>query len=348
MKKTVRSRAPLRLGFAGGGTDVSPYCDQFGGCVLNATIDLYAHCTIVLDEKASEIQFDALDMGKSEKLPLAPLCSLEGDLRLHRAAYNRVVRDFNDGKALPVRVFTWSDAPPGSGLGTSSTVVVAILAAYVELLSLPLGEYDIAHLAYEIERLDCGLAGGKQDQYAATFGGFNFMEFYQDNRVIVNPLRIRRHVELELEASLLLYFTGQSRESAKIIDEQAKAAKAGGPENAAAIDAMHEVKATAFAMKEAVLKGDINSFHKTLGESWDAKKRMAASISTTGIEQLATLALGAGAKSIKVSGAGGGGFMMIFVDPVRKPEIVTIFNKQMTGGFHDFRFTSSGVEAWKV
>jgi D-glycero-alpha-D-manno-heptose-7-phosphate kinase len=335
------------LGLAGGGTDVSPYCDQFGGCILNATIDLYSNCTIEYDPASVGIQFHALDLRESVILPLTPACDLNGPLKLHRAIYNRVVRDFNDGQSLPVSVSTWSDAPPGSGLGTSSTLVVAVLTAFKELLSLPLGEYDIARLAFEIERIDCALAGGKQDQYAATFGGFNFMEFYRDDRVIVNPLRIRRNVELELESSLLLYFTGQSRESARIIDDQAKAAGAGGHADSAAVDAMHEVKEMAYSMKEAVLKGDIGSFHKHLGSSWEAKKRMAKSITTVGIEDVAVRAMGAGAKALKISGAGGGGFMMIFVEPTHRHKVMDAL-KQTGGAFHDFRFTSAGVETWKV
>lgn len=347
MKKIVRSRAPLRLGFAGGGTDVAPYCDRYGGCVLNATINLFANCTIEFDPNGQTIRLQALDLGISETLPLQPSLSLDGELRLHRAIYNRIVCDFLNGEPIAVNVSTWSDAPPGSGLGTSSTLVVSIVAAYAELLSLPLGEYDIAHLAYEIERLDCGLAGGKQDQYAATFGGFNFMEFYDGGRVIVNPLRIRRHIELELEASLLLYFTGRSRESARIIEDQVKAAGSEGIPGTKAIDAMHQVKQMAYAMKESILKGDINSFHTNLGASWSAKKQMAHSISNSAIESTASCALEAGAKAVKISGAGGGGFMMISADPIMRHHIIAVL-KDTGGVFHEFSFVNHGVETWKV
>lgn len=345
--KIVRSRAPLRLGFAGGGTDVAPYCDQYGGCVLNATINLFANCTIELNPNGKTVNLHALDLGASESLPLQTNYPLEGELVLHRAVYNRIVRDFLDGKPIAVSVSTWSDAPPGSGLGTSSTLVVSILASYVELLALPLGEYDIAYLAYEIERLDCKLAGGKQDQYAATFGGFNFMEFYAGDRVIVNPLRIRRHIELELETSLLLYFTGRSRESARIIEDQVKAAGIGGNPDIKAIEAMHQVKQMAFAMKESVLKGDINGFHTHLGASWEAKKRMAHSISNTDIDTIAGRVKRAGAKAIKISGAGGGGFMMISVEPTNRHQILKELN-EAGGVFHDFSFVNHGVESWKV
>lgn len=346
MLKVVRSRAPLRLGFGGGGTDVAPYCDQYGGFVLNATIDLYANCTIAYDDKADTLRFEALDLKLVDEPLLEPLLNLDGPLKLHRAVYNRVVSDFNDGKPLAVHVSTWSDAPPGSGLGTSSTLVVAILSAYKELLGLPLGEYDIAHLAYNIERIDCGLSGGKQDQYAATFGGFNFMEIYRDERVIVNPLRIRRNIELELETSLLLFYTGQSRESAKIIDDQSKAAGSHGQVDDAAVEAMHQVKALSLDMKEALLKGQIVNFIQLIGSSWDAKRRMAKSISSSSIENIAARALGAGAKSIKISGAGGGGFMMIFVGPLNRYQVIEGLSG-LNGSFCNFKFTSAGVEAWK-
>ena len=347
MVRTVRSRAPLRLGLAGGGTDVDPYCDQYGGCVLNATINLFANCTLEHDPNGQSIKLQALDIGVIETLPLQSSFLLNGELRLHRAVYNRIVRDYLGGKPIAVNVSTWADAPPGSGLGTSSTLVVSILAAYVELLSLPLGEYDIAHLAYEIERLDCRLAGGKQDQYAATFGGFNFMEFYEGDRVIVNPLRIRRHIELELETSLLLYFTGRSRESARIIEDQVKAAGAGGEPDIKAIAAMHQVKQTAYAMKESVLKGDINGFHTNHGASWAAKKQMAHSISNSDIEAIASRLIQAGAKAVKISGAGGGGFMMISVDPTHRYQIMAAL-KHTGGAFHEFSFVNHGVETWKV
>ncbi len=343
----IRSKAPLRLGLAGGGTDVSPYSDRFGGYVLNATINMYAHCTMELDPNRETIEFVSLDMDEHVEVAAAAELPLSGSLLLHKAVYNRIVRDFNGGRALPVRILTWADAPAGSGLGTSSTMVVAMLAAFRQLLSLPLGEYDLAHLAFQIERIDCGLSGGKQDQYAATFGGFNFMEFYEGDRVVVNPLRIWRRIESELEESLLLFFTGRSRESAKIIDDQIKSATLDQGVKGGAIEAMHRVKQLALEIKERLLKGDVPAVQRLFSESWEAKKRMAASISSSGIDLLAERALAAGARAVKISGAGGGGFMMIFVDPTRRLAIMEAM-KGTDGQFHRFNFTHEGAEAWEV
>jgi D-glycero-alpha-D-manno-heptose-7-phosphate kinase len=170
-----RSRAPLRLGLAGGGTDVSPYSDLYGGAVLNATISMYAYATIEPRDDG-KIVFNSIDRSKRLEFESKEFLEIDGNLDLLKGVYNRIVKDFAK-KPLSFELTTYVDAPPGSGLGSSSTLVVAIIGAFAEWLNLPLGEYDIAHLAYEIERKDLGMAGGKQDQYAATFGGFNFIRY---------------------------------------------------------------------------------------------------------------------------------------------------------------------------
>lgn len=340
----IRSKAPLRLGLAGGGTDVSPYCDEYGGCVLNATIGMYAYCTIEVCNDGM-ISFDAADRHESIEIESEAYLPLNGMLDLHKGVYNRVISEFNGGNPLAFRMTTYSDAPAGSGLGSSSTMVVAILKAFVEWLNLPLGEYDIAHLAYEIERIDIGLSGGRQDQYAATFGGFNFMEFYEKDRVIVNPLRIKHWIIDELESSIVLFFTGVSRESAKIIDEQKKNTIS---RKQKAIQAMHDLKEEAHTMKEAVLKGDIKKFAMTLDKSWATKKCMASSISNSHIEDIYTKALNAGAYSGKISGAGGGGFMIFVVDPVKKVSLIQSLNSIGDGNVINFHFVTEGTRGWRI
>ena len=340
----VRARAPLRLGLAGGGTDVSPYCDDFGGLVLNATIDRYAYAIIEPGAPGSNVRFVAADRGLAWQSKLEPALPLDGNLDLHKGVYNRIVREFNGGVPLALSMTTHADAPPGSGLGSSSTLVVAMIKAYVEWLNLPLGEYDVARLAYEIERIDVGLAGGRQDQYAATFGGFNLMEFSAGERVVVNPLRIKNWIISEFEASLLLYFSGVSRESAHIIDEQVDNVR---KKDAPAIDAMHALKQEAIAMKENLLMGDFPGFVDSMRAGWEAKKRMARSITNPLIEEVHAIAEKAGMLAGKVSGAGGGGFIMMFVDPVRRMEVIRAL-EPTAGRISQCHFTEHGTQGWKI
>ncbi|MDR2649621.1 MAG: dehydrogenase [Clostridiales bacterium] len=339
----IRSKAPLRLGLAGGGTDIATYYNQYGGFVLNATIDMYAYCILEPTDNGN-IVFNATDFDKQEAYKAENRLAVSAALPLHTGIYNRIVADFHNGDPLSFNMTTFSDAPAGSGLGSSSTMVVAIIKAFVEWLNLPLGEYDIASLAYQIEREDLALAGGKQDQYAATFGGFNFMEFYEKERVIVNPLRLKRWIRNELEASLVLYYTGVSRESANIIKRQIENTE---KHNKKSIESMYELKHQAVLMKEALLKGEFKHFSACLLNGWLAKRTMAESISNTFIEELYEYALAHGAESAKISGAGGGGFMMIYCDPVRRVKLVQAL-KQKNGVVFTPSFTEIGTQAWTI
>jgi D-glycero-alpha-D-manno-heptose-7-phosphate kinase len=217
-----------------------------------------------------------------------------------------------------------------------------MVGAFRHLLNLPLGEYEVSRLAFEIERIDLGLAGGRQDQYAATFGGFNFMEFHANERVVVNPLRIRRHVHNELESSILLTFSGASRESAKIISSQSKSVSSGGK----SLEAMHQLKTEATEMKEALLFGDINRIAAILQSGWEAKKQTSATVSTPEVEQLFDVALRNGARAGKLSGAGGGGFALFLVDPDRRPRLEAILAEQTTATPAICKLTLAGLESW--
>ena len=340
----VRARAPLRLGLAGGGTDLSPYCDEHGGAILNATIDLYVYATLRVHD-APTVVLAASDQQQRVELPLAAQLPLDGPLQLHRGVYNRVVREFRRGEPLPIALTTHSDAPAGSGLGASSTLVVAMVKAFVELLNLPLGEYDIARLAYDIERVDLGLSGGRQDQYAAAFGGVNFMEFYARERVIVNPLRVKNWILSELEASTILYYTGVSRESAHIIDEQRSRMQSG---DEAQLLALHALREEAWAMKECILRGDIRRFAESMKSGWEAKKVTASSISNPGIERAIATAQQHGAYAAKVSGAGGGGFIMLFADPERRAAVCAALGGLAGGAVHACHFTKHGTMGWRL
>ena len=340
MSTRTHARAPLRLGLAGGGTDVSPYCDLHHGAVLNATISLYTHCDLTI-RSSGPSRFYAADFNVE--------CHSEAtgnsiELALHHAVHSRFARQYLNGQMPSVELITYSDAPPGSGVGSSSALVVAMVTAYAHAFDVPLGEYDVARLAFEIERIDCGMAGGRQDQYAAAFGGVNFMEFGPNDSVIVNPLRVDSLTLRRLESQLMLYFTGRSRESARIIESQMKAAN---EKHEDAVNAMHSIKQSALDMKNALLRHDLDRVIDVLGASWLAKKRMAPGITNSEIDRVAEAAYEAGARGLKVSGAGGGGFMMIAVPPNRRWEVKRKL-EALGGQFYEFEFEKHGAIAWDM
>lgn len=335
-----RSKAPLRLGLAGGGTDVSPYSEEFGGAILNATISLYASATI---EPVQEngIIIEAIDRKEEQCFEWMNELPIDGTLDLAKGVYNRIQKDYG----LPLtnfRLSTFVDVPPGSGLGTSSTLVVAVIGAFVEMLKLPLGDYDIAHYAYDIERNDLCLAGGKQDQYAATFGGVNFMEFYAEDKVIVNPLRIKQEYLNELENNLVLYYTSTSRESATIIKEQQKNVIS---KNEKSIEAMHHLKEQSRMMKEALLKGRLHEIGEILDYGFREKRKMAHNISNTLIEDMYLAAKKAGATGGKISGAGGGGFMTFYCPDNTRYKVIDALNT-FGGEARPYHFTQQGLTTW--
>lgn len=339
----IRARAPLRLSLAGGGTDVAPYCDLHGGYVLNATIDRYAYAVIKTVEDPI-VRFVATDQQSEKEKSITETLVLNGELDLHKAVYNHMIRHFNGGKPISLELSTFCDAPAGSGLGSSSTLVVVMIRAFAELLNLPLDDYAIAHLAFKIERVDCGLQGGRQDQYCATFGGFNFMEFYADERAVINPLRIKNWIICELEASLLLFYTGVSRESAKIIADQSSNVKAG---LANTMEAMHGIKHEALVMKECLLRGDFDGIVESMRQGWENKKRSSKTVSNPIIEEVYNAAIDAGALAGKVSGAGGGGFMIFFVPPDKRMDVVRALGN-FKGQLSNCHFTKHGTQAWKI
>lgn len=340
----VRARAPLRLGLGGGGTDLAVYSDEHGGVVLNATIDRYAYAHLLCRDDG-RIVFKADDLDCEEELP----CSLDFDIReglcLHRAVYRHMMLHYNGGHAEPLTISTTIDVPAGSGLGASSALTVALIEAFVTAMELPLGPYEVARLAFDIERLQLGMAGGQQDQYAAAFGGLNFIEFLKDGAgVIVNPLRLRRDHLNEFESSLVICFSGQSRESAAIISQQV-----GGLQDLTpgTLTAMHEIKGHAFTMKAHALSGNFRAMADVLKESWLSKKRTAESISNSTVDQLLSVAMNTGAWGGKVSGAGGGGFIMLLTDPERRFGLIRTLNAA-GGQASAVKLTFEGAEAWVV
>ena len=339
----VRSRAPLRLGLAGGGTDVSPYSDEFGGAILNATIDRYAFA-FIQPSQDWKIRFIAVDLDIEEVFPLDLDALTNARLKLHAAVYRRMVRDFANGRPLAITVRTSVDAPPGSGLGSSSTLVVALVEAFRAVLDLPLGPYEIAHLAFEIERIELALAGGKQDQYAAAFGGVNFIEFLPDDRVIVNPLRVSRSSLNELETSLITCFSGVSRDSDDIIKQQRTGMTM---KTERTLSGLHQLKVDAIEMKQALLRANIREMARILNRSWDAKKETASGVSNDSIEKTRKIAFDNGAIAGKISGAGGGGYMMFLVPPERRVNIIRALNDAGVPA-SSVQLTTVGAESWTL
>ncbi|SOB62132.1 D-glycero-alpha-D-manno-heptose 7-phosphate kinase (plasmid) [Pseudodesulfovibrio profundus] len=336
----IRSKAPLRLGFGGGGTDIAEYSSRFGGAIINTTISRYAYATIEPLVNGT-IELCCTDRHQYSIHESALELETQNGQQLLVGVYNRIVRDYVK-KPLSFRLTTSVDAPPGSGLGSSSTLVVAILGAFCEWLKLPLGDYDIAHLAYEIERVDLALAGGKQDQFAATFGGFNFMEFNRDGSTLVNPLRVKQEFVNELEHNLLLLYTCVSRDSATIIDDQKKFVN---EDNQSRIEALHSVKKSASALKKGVLTGDLDCVGRLLRDGWESKKRSSDVISNQSIDAIISDALKAGALGAKISGAGGGGFMMIYCPGNTRYAVLDALSGH-TVEPADFRFVNHGLETW--
>jgi len=338
----VRSKAPLRLGLAGGGTDLPYYADRYTGFILNATIDKYVYCTLETNT-TGKIEFHSGNLNQSTEFDLSSFINFDGQMDLYKAIYNRIVKDY-EIQLKGLKLYTYSEAPPGSGLGGSSTLIVAIIKAYCECFSLSLGVYEIARLAYTVERNDLEWKGGKQDQYAATFGGFNFMEFSDHGHVVVNPLGLKSWIVSELQASSFVGFSGISRESTHVIDDQLKGVLFNSQ---AVLNSFHQLKKDAVEMKNALMQGDLKSVSSILDKSWEAKKNTATSVTNSKIDQLIKFAKENGALACKVSGAGGGGFIYFLADPLEKFQLMEKLNR-LNIETSNINFTLGGAKAWKL
>jgi len=334
----VRSKAPLRISFCGGGTDVPPYVEERGGVVLSATIDKYAYSSLRLrDDKSITVR--SLDYDIVAKYNVEDELEYDGELDLVKA----VLKNMCNGNEQGLDFFIHSDAPPGSGLGSSSTVVVALIGLLKHWQRLPLTNYEMAELAYHIERIDLAIEGGMQDQYAAVFGGFNFIEF-GPAAVIVNPLRIDTEIINELQYNLLLCYTGRTRLSANIITTQVDNYVR---KEAEVLSAMDEMKRITVEMKNALLQGRLNDFGCLLHEAWNNKKKMAKQITTSNIDLLYEAARENGALGGKILGAGGGGYLMLYCQFDKKHLIAEALEK-LGGQVVEFTFDYHGLQTWEV
>ncbi|MHA1380642.1 MAG: GHMP family kinase ATP-binding protein [Candidatus Helarchaeota archaeon] len=334
----IRSKAPLRISFAGGGTDVPPFPEKEGGCVLNATINKYAYGSLK-PRNDGIIQIESLDFGFSTNYNVNEILVYDGKLDLVKAAIHKLGGQESSGFDL----FLHSDAPPGSGLGSSSTMMVALVGLLKEFKNLPFTEYEIAHMAYIIERKELGIKGGLQDQYAATFGSFNFIEFYKD-RVIVNPLKIRQDCINELEHNLLLCYTGKTRLSDRIIEDQTKRYKQNESDT---LEGLRKQKELAIEMKNALLQRRFNHFGELLHYAWQFKKKMSPKISNQFIDEMYEIARKAGALGGKITGAGGGGYMLFYCFFERKHKVAEALMK-LGASITDFAFEFNGLQTWQI
>ncbi len=334
----VRVRAPLRVSFAGGGTDVPPFPEREGGLVLNAAISRYAYGTL-RPRSDGDITIESLDFGLELRFGAGDPITFNGELDLIKAAILRLGNRESQGFDL----FLHSTAPPGSGLGASSAMMVALIGLLTEFHGLPLTDYELARSAYVLERKELGLKGGMQDQYAATFGGFNFIEFRGD-QVIVNPLRVRADIVKELEQNLLLGYTGVARSSDGIIEDQTSRFE---ERDSRAMEGLRMQKELAVEMKDALLQGHLSTFADLLGSAWEYKKRMSPKISTPFIDEIYSEALKHGALGGKVTGAGGGGYMLFYCDYRSKHKVAEALTR-MGVNVADFAFEKEGLSTWRV
>lgn len=337
----VHAKAPLRLGLAGGGTDVSPFCDIYGGYVVNVTISLFTYCTIT-STTDGKIVFESTDLNEHFECDSTTHIDInDKTCVLAKGVFNAIVSKFDIKDRLSFKLVTTSESPCGSGLGTSSTMVVTLIKAFLEYFNLKMEKYDIAKFAFEIEREHLGFKGGRQDQYTAVFGGMNFMEFYKD-RTIVNPIKVDDEILERLEDSLVLFYVGVSRDSSKIIEEQTKATS-----NEKSLEAMLAMKDQTIKMKEFILNGDMNGIANMLLANWESKKKTASVISNPLIEEVYNYSMNNGAIACKISGAGGGGFMMMMTTKEKKQSLIEALTKLNKGIVHTITFERDGCKSFK-
>jgi D-glycero-alpha-D-manno-heptose-7-phosphate kinase len=341
----IRSKAPLRISFAGGGTDVSPYPEEKGGAVLNCTIDKFAYATLeTVPGAGAGTSVESLDYNQTINYRKASDLLYNGELDLPKAAL-KVLRppSTNGHPNESLRLFLHSDAPAGTGLGGSSAMCVALVGAFQRHLREPWTLYEIAELAYRIEREELGLKGGRQDQYTATFGGFNFMEFGR-TRTIVNPLKIQPDVLNELAYRLLLCYTGRGHFSDDIIKAQQRNYTEGRVDTVGALDA---TKQLAVDMKNELLRGNLDEMGSLLDQGWQFKKQFTEGITNPQIDALYARAREAGALGGKLLGAGGGGYILLFCDFARRAKVAKAV-QDAGGSVTTFSLEPNGLQSWSV
>ena len=345
--KIVFAKAPLRMALAGGGTDLEPYWKEYGGVVLNATIDQYAYCKIEpynCCKRETHWVFKSIDLGIEEvrdfyNSDFMEYAYADSPLKLLINTYQYLTYQL---KREPVKITTYVEAPPGSGLGSSSALVVALVSAICEYYGLPRGEYDIAEDAIEIERKICDLPGGKQDQFAAAFGGFNFMEFLEDGRAIVNPLRMNYKTRNMMELNTVLYYVGKPRKDSRVIENTSYGLK----NSKTVLNATHKIKQACIDYKNALLTGDFDKISELMDTYWRNKLETNPHVASPEILDAYEFALQNGCTAAKISGAGGGGHMVLFTKFEDRHKLISAL-KDKPGRVVPFKFVNHGVDVWR-
>jgi D-glycero-alpha-D-manno-heptose-7-phosphate kinase len=318
----------VRISFGGGGTDLPAYYEQFGGSVLSVAINKYFY-TVLTARSDGRIQVISSDLRVFQSWHDIATADLRGSsLEIPLA----VLKEMNCD--IAVDLFLASEIPPGTGLGSSASVCVNILKTLSTYLQQPISKYDLAERSFHIARHLLGKHVGKQDEYAAAFGGLNFISFHSDGSTLVEPVDVIPAVLAELQNNLMLFFTGSAHHSWSILKEQESSTR---NQTGGAVDALHEVKALGLRMRNALQQGDIRELGILMHEGWQAKRRISTKISTPRIDELYTLAREAGALGGKITGAGGGGFLLLYCEPQFQPPVREAMRQQdiqeMTFGF---------------
>jgi len=325
---------------AGGGTDVDPYRKFFGGHCLTASISLYAHCRITKNTK-NEISFNLLDKNITKTFNIEDDLQKKDSIFLLKMTYLYVMEKFNENKRIPINVISYVDVPSGSGVGSSSSLVVAILGGLLACINKKISKLSIAKNAFYIERVLCNLSGGRQDQYAAVYGGFNTISFNTDDSVNVNKIKLNKSFINDLNEKLLLFYIGASRDSARIIDEQVQNIHS---KNKVSLSATHNLKKLSFDLLESLKSEDIKSFFKLMANSWIHKTKIAKSITNSSINNIYKIAMQNKAEFVKVSGAGGGGFLLIGFEIDNKFKLINALKNIKNGEFFIFNFANEGLQ----
>lgn len=336
--RSVRCKAPLRISLAGGGTDVPPYPAEYGGAVLSATINLYARC-LIRTADANTVTVRSLDLDQVATFESNSVPVFDGNLDLVKAVFRRLrVRQIGG-----LQLVLQCDAPPGSGLGSSSALVVAIVAALSKFFDLRLSPQEIARVAYVVERQDLGIAGGMQDQYSAAFGGLNYIEF--SHSVEVMPIRLSESMRREFEEHMFLCFTGKTRSSSGILERQTNNVL---DADFTTMEGLMHLKRLALELRRKLHTDDLDGVAKVLDEGWHYKKGLASGISNIQLEEIYQEAMANGATGGKLLGAGGGGYFLFLVDPERKEALARSLLPLGVTVTRGVELSDSGVTAWEV